>query len=165
MLTTHPLLVPRLRKSRSYTSCHPNAPLWSVTGPLYTFFYHCRKWISCFIGVSQASDIWLIPLLLCVTSVDGSSSKIFYCKAKCLSIQTAWNRVLEKPLVPQPLKKFLAFSVARGWVERVLPISTRSPYENPWDLDRSRAFMLTVLARLTLCKTKTEKSSVLLFVV
>jgi hypothetical protein len=23
MLTTHPLLVPRLRKSRSYTSCHP----------------------------------------------------------------------------------------------------------------------------------------------
>jgi hypothetical protein len=35
MLTTHPLLVPRLRKSRSYTSCHPNAPLWSVTGPLY----------------------------------------------------------------------------------------------------------------------------------
>jgi hypothetical protein len=35
MLTTHPLLVPRLRKSRSYTSCHPDAPLWSVTGPLY----------------------------------------------------------------------------------------------------------------------------------
>jgi hypothetical protein len=27
MLTTHPVLVPRLRKSRSYTSCHPNAPL------------------------------------------------------------------------------------------------------------------------------------------
>jgi hypothetical protein len=38
MLTTHPLLVPRLRKSRSCTSCHPNAPLWSVTGPLYLFF-------------------------------------------------------------------------------------------------------------------------------
>jgi hypothetical protein len=37
MLTTHPLLVPRLRKSGSYTSCHPNAPLWSVTGPLYLF--------------------------------------------------------------------------------------------------------------------------------
>jgi hypothetical protein len=35
MLTTHPLLVPRLRKSRSCTSSHPNAPLWSVTGPLY----------------------------------------------------------------------------------------------------------------------------------
>jgi hypothetical protein len=34
MLTTHPLPVPRLRKSRSYTSCHQNAPLWSVTGPL-----------------------------------------------------------------------------------------------------------------------------------
>jgi hypothetical protein len=29
-----PLLVSRLRKHRSYTSCHPNAPLWSVTGPL-----------------------------------------------------------------------------------------------------------------------------------
>jgi hypothetical protein len=37
MLTTHPLLVPRLRKSRSYTSSHPDAPLWSVTGPLYFF--------------------------------------------------------------------------------------------------------------------------------
>jgi hypothetical protein len=39
MLTTHPLLVPRLRKSRSYTSCHPNAPLCSVTGPLYFFTF------------------------------------------------------------------------------------------------------------------------------
>jgi hypothetical protein len=38
MLITHPLLVPRLRKCRSYTSCHPNAPLWSVTGPLYLFY-------------------------------------------------------------------------------------------------------------------------------
>jgi hypothetical protein len=37
MLTTHPLLVPRLRKSRSYTSSHPNAPLWSVTGPFYLY--------------------------------------------------------------------------------------------------------------------------------
>jgi hypothetical protein len=37
MLTTHPLLVPTLIKSRSYTSCHPNAPLWSVEGPLYHF--------------------------------------------------------------------------------------------------------------------------------
>jgi hypothetical protein len=40
MLTTHPLLVPRLRKSRSYTSCHPDAPLWSVTGPLHLYFYY-----------------------------------------------------------------------------------------------------------------------------
>jgi hypothetical protein len=37
MLTTHPLLVPRSRKSRSCTSCHPNAPLWGVTGPFYFF--------------------------------------------------------------------------------------------------------------------------------
>jgi hypothetical protein len=37
MLTTHPLLVQKLRKSRSCTSCYPNAPLWSVTGPLYLF--------------------------------------------------------------------------------------------------------------------------------
>jgi hypothetical protein len=36
-LTTHPLLEPRLRKSRSYTSCHPNALLWSITGPLYLY--------------------------------------------------------------------------------------------------------------------------------
>jgi hypothetical protein len=34
MLTTHPLLVPRVRKGGSYTSSHPNAPVWSVTGPL-----------------------------------------------------------------------------------------------------------------------------------
>jgi hypothetical protein len=33
ILTTHTLLVPRLRKSGSYTSSHPNAPLWSITGP------------------------------------------------------------------------------------------------------------------------------------
>jgi hypothetical protein len=35
ILITHPLLVPRLRKGRSCTSCHPNAPLWRITGPLY----------------------------------------------------------------------------------------------------------------------------------
>jgi hypothetical protein len=39
MLTTHPLLVPKLRKSRSYTSCHPNVPLWSIMGPLYLLFF------------------------------------------------------------------------------------------------------------------------------
>jgi hypothetical protein len=47
ILTTHPLPVPRLRKSRSCTSCHPNAPLWSVTGPLYHYlfiFYLVRGW-------------------------------------------------------------------------------------------------------------------------
>jgi hypothetical protein len=37
MLTNHALLMPTLRKSRSYTSSQPNAPLWSVTGPLYLF--------------------------------------------------------------------------------------------------------------------------------
>jgi hypothetical protein len=41
MLTTHPLLVPRLRNSRSYTCSHPNAPLWSVTGPLYLLPFYC----------------------------------------------------------------------------------------------------------------------------
>jgi hypothetical protein len=40
ILTTHPILVPWLRKSRSYTSCHPNAPLWSVTEPLYLFTFY-----------------------------------------------------------------------------------------------------------------------------
>jgi hypothetical protein len=35
MLTAHPLVVPRLRKCRNYTSCHTNALLWSVAGPLY----------------------------------------------------------------------------------------------------------------------------------
>jgi hypothetical protein len=43
MLTTHPLLVPRVRNSRSYTSCHPDAPLWTVTGPLYLFYCTLTK--------------------------------------------------------------------------------------------------------------------------
>jgi hypothetical protein len=38
MQTTHPLLMPRLIKSRSYTFSHPNAPLRSVTRPLYLFY-------------------------------------------------------------------------------------------------------------------------------
>jgi hypothetical protein len=42
MLTIYPLLMPRLRKSRSYTSCHPNAHLWSVTGPLH-LLQHTRQ--------------------------------------------------------------------------------------------------------------------------
>jgi hypothetical protein len=41
MLTTHPLLVPRWRKLRSYTSCHPNAPLWSVTGQICVYVFMC----------------------------------------------------------------------------------------------------------------------------
>jgi hypothetical protein len=45
MLTIHPLLVPRLRKSRSYTSSHPNAPVWSITGPLYFFYLYIQmRW-------------------------------------------------------------------------------------------------------------------------
>jgi hypothetical protein len=47
MLTSHPLLVPSSRKSRSYTSSHPNAPLWSVTGPLFSFLY--ADFTSCFV--------------------------------------------------------------------------------------------------------------------
>jgi hypothetical protein len=35
MLTAQPLLVPRLRKSRSYTFCHSNAPLQSVTANMF----------------------------------------------------------------------------------------------------------------------------------
>jgi hypothetical protein len=35
MLTTRPLLVPRLRKSRSYTPFRPKTPVWSITGPLF----------------------------------------------------------------------------------------------------------------------------------
>jgi hypothetical protein len=42
MLTTHSLLVPRLRKSRSYTSSHPEAPLSSKTGQLYLFTSCCN---------------------------------------------------------------------------------------------------------------------------
>jgi hypothetical protein len=34
MLTTQPLLVPTLKKSRSYTSSPPKRHLWHVAGPL-----------------------------------------------------------------------------------------------------------------------------------
>jgi hypothetical protein len=55
MLTTHPLLVPRLRKSRSYTSSHPNAPLWSITGPLYLFFTYlpCHLSFKMTVGIFE----------------------------------------------------------------------------------------------------------------
>jgi hypothetical protein len=39
MLTTHPLLLPRLRKGRSYTSCHPKAPLERSGTTLPYLFY------------------------------------------------------------------------------------------------------------------------------
>jgi hypothetical protein len=47
MLTTHPLLLPKKWRSRSCTSPHPKAPVWSVGGPLYllNFFMatgHCK---------------------------------------------------------------------------------------------------------------------------
>jgi hypothetical protein len=45
MLTTHPLLVPKLRKSRSYTSSYSKAPLWDVTGPCYLYLTYCTKLI------------------------------------------------------------------------------------------------------------------------
>jgi hypothetical protein len=56
ILTAHPLLVSRSRKSRSCTSCHPNAPLWSVTGPLYiTCLLHAWSWIPCPASSFQAA--------------------------------------------------------------------------------------------------------------
>jgi hypothetical protein len=54
MLTTHPLLVPRLRKSRGYTSGHPDAPLWSVTGPLYLFN------ITSIVALCFGSENWIM---------------------------------------------------------------------------------------------------------
>jgi hypothetical protein len=64
MLTTHPLLVPRLRKSRSYTSCHPNAPLWSVTGPLY--FFTCKFTKLCIFSPEDADDMLLRNVGICL---------------------------------------------------------------------------------------------------
>jgi hypothetical protein len=65
MLTSNPLLVPGLRKSRSYTSCHPDAPLWSVTGPLYLSFCTLRNMMALNNGSSicwgcvELVDVWL----------------------------------------------------------------------------------------------------------
>jgi hypothetical protein len=61
MLTTHPLLVPRSRKSRSCTSSHPNAPLWSVTGPLY-LCTHITKyfWAVCGVTTQRFGDIFCL---------------------------------------------------------------------------------------------------------
>jgi hypothetical protein len=63
MLTTYPLLLPGLRKSRIYTSSHPNAPLWSVTGPLYLFM--CKSAISTLLFIVMSlwfSDLWIALL-------------------------------------------------------------------------------------------------------
>jgi hypothetical protein len=43
ILTAQPLLVPRLRKSRTYNPLTQNAPLWSVTGPLYLLQEKTRR--------------------------------------------------------------------------------------------------------------------------
>jgi hypothetical protein len=40
MLTTYPLLVPRVRKNRSCNCSPPQAPAWCVTGPLLYFCAH-----------------------------------------------------------------------------------------------------------------------------
>jgi hypothetical protein len=59
MLTAHPFLVPRLRESRSYTSCHPNAPLWSVTGPLNLFLpRHLVRLFGSAMGSSKGTCIY-----------------------------------------------------------------------------------------------------------
>jgi hypothetical protein len=65
MLTTHPLLVPRLRKSRSYTSCHPDAPLWSVTGPryLYIFIVYIEFWKARSYEL-ESTRKWSWPILM-----------------------------------------------------------------------------------------------------
>jgi hypothetical protein len=70
MLTTHPLLVPRLRNSRSYTSCHPNAPLWSVTGPLYLylFFTHSYKRLDFTIIVLDEKTVFGVKMQLRILS-------------------------------------------------------------------------------------------------
>jgi hypothetical protein len=59
MLATHPLAVPRLKKCRSCTSPHPNAPLWSVTGPLS---FHYRKTACVPIFVGQRTDFALYEI-------------------------------------------------------------------------------------------------------
>jgi hypothetical protein len=87
MLTTHPLLVPRLRKSRSYTSCHPNAPLWSVTGPLCLFIWQAcemQEFWTCICG-RQTGDGRHIPVLClvwsevccCTVQRDASMLEVF----------------------------------------------------------------------------------------
>jgi hypothetical protein len=64
MLTTHPLLVPRLRKSRSYTSCHQNATLWSLTGPLYLFLpMRLFKIMLASLRYVTVSNRWVWPRL------------------------------------------------------------------------------------------------------
>jgi hypothetical protein len=50
-----PLLVLRLRKSRSYTSSHPNGPLWNVKGQFYLFY---RIFI-----IAQMSNIFVVGFL------------------------------------------------------------------------------------------------------
>jgi hypothetical protein len=84
MLTTHPVLVPRLRKSRSYTPCHPDAPLWSVTGPLYLYLIYIYIYIYIYVQVSCVADPSDVPFtgtvqtmsLFCAVCVKNSYTRI-----------------------------------------------------------------------------------------
>jgi hypothetical protein len=71
MLTTHLLLQPRLRKSRSYTSSHPDAPLWSVTEPLFLCYYYQGRY--CLNTLFQVTCLCPIPQFVFINCVACSS--------------------------------------------------------------------------------------------
>jgi hypothetical protein len=88
MLTTHPLLVPRLRKSRSCTSCHPDAPLWSVTGPLYLLPFTFNDLFLGLPVVRFSSDFTCVSHFPCVLHAEpisrylNFSSQEYYVRSK-----------------------------------------------------------------------------------
>jgi hypothetical protein len=71
LLTTHPLLVPWVKKERNYTSSPPVCRNWHVTCNLYLFFFACFK-----IKVSSSGPHYSLQCLFDVTILLFSFSSV-----------------------------------------------------------------------------------------
>jgi hypothetical protein len=67
MLTTHPLLVSMLRKSKSYTSSPPNCHSWRLAGPLQLLLITTRN-------VSTANSVNVV----CDKHAPGNGQRSFW---------------------------------------------------------------------------------------
>jgi hypothetical protein len=91
-LFIHPLLVPRLRKSRSYTSSHPKAPLWSITGSLYlyrtTHNLSRTETVALLVGICFASQLTPNPHPLLPRPICSCISNQFLARGLLIALMT-----------------------------------------------------------------------------
>jgi hypothetical protein len=92
MLTAHPILVPRLRKSRSYTSSPPKRLSWRVAGQLYftlLFRLQCHR-----MNNSNTAAMQNFHLTLCLTVVWTIQSRCTkYCTETVIVVTIAKGRL------------------------------------------------------------------------